>query len=319
MQLTTEQIEFLRTQWSIRGEPRFHRRVANYVYFTNIGESEVVLRLTEPSHRSINEIESELDWLSYLAINGMQIAGPIATNAGLFVVEIPGDKTYYAAIFEKAKGSFFNGDLAPTDDLIVSWGEYLGKMHQLTKKYLPPKHIQQRQKWEKDESLVMALRSHDKEDQLPYKRLNELMEWMRSLPRDKDCYGLTHCDLHRGNFFVHEGKITAFDFDDSCYQWFSYDMVAPLNSIDKNCLEGERSFLKEKALESFLLGYGRNNILDPIWIERIHIFDKYRAALMYHWIKTCIKENVFDANGLIWAKERLPKLVEAIQEPLKLL
>lgn len=318
LQLTKGQTEFLQTHWPLRGDLKFHRRVANFVYFARLDGREVVLRLTEPIHRKIKEIESELDWMNYLAMNGMRIAKPVATITGSFMVELPGEKTYYAAVFEKAPGSFLDDDVVPTEEFIATWGGYLGRMHRLTKDYQPSLQIQRRQQWEQDESLAMALRSLDKTDELPYRRLNELMEWMRSLPQENHCYGLVHCDLHRGNFFVENGDITAFDFDDACYQWFSYDIVAPINSINKNLFEGTNTLSKEKALESFLKGYSRENSLEQIWIERIHVFDKYRAALIYHWAKTCVKEKVFDSNGLEWAKEKLPKLLDAIRDPLKL-
>lgn len=318
MQLTKEQIEILQMHWPIQGDLKFHRRVANFVYFTQIDGREVVLRLTEPIHRKPKEIESELDWMNYLTGHGMKIAKPVPTNSATFMAELSGEGTYYAAVFEKAPGTFLNDDVIPTEEFIATWGSYLGKMHRLTKDYQPLPQIQRRQQWEQDESLAMALRSLDKEDELPYRRLNELMEWMRSLPQEQDCYGLVHCDLHRGNFFVENGEITAFDFDDACYQWFSYDIVAPINSINKNLFEGTSNLSKEKALDSFLTGYLRENSLAQIWIDRIHAFDKYRAALIYHWAKTCVKEKVFDSNGLEWAKEKLPKLLDAIRDPLKL-
>ena len=129
---------------------------------------------------------------------------------------------------------------------------------------------------------------------------------------------MVHCDLHRGNFFVENGEITAFDFDDACYQWFSYDIVAPMNSINNNIDEGVFNLEKEKALDLFLSGYKTENTLEKIWIDRIQIFDKYRAVLIYHWIKTCIRENVFDSHGLDWAKQKLPKLFEPLKEPLHL-
>ena len=83
-------------------------------------------------------------------------------------------------------------------------------------------------------------------------------------------------------------------------------------------MEGIHHFSKEKALDSFLKGYISENSIEDIWIQRIQIFDKYRAVLIYHWIKTCIKENVFNSSGLEWAKEKLPKLFDSMREPLKL-
>jgi len=39
---------------------------------------------------------------------------------------------------------------------------------------------------------------------------------------------LIHTDVHAGNFFVDDGRITVFDFDDSSYQWFASDIAIAL-------------------------------------------------------------------------------------------
>lgn len=316
--LSEQQIEILKKHWRLEGEIKFHRRLANIVYFTHMNGREVVLRLTEPGHRKVQEIESELHWMSFLTANEMRIATPIPTNHATFVIEIPGEKNYFAALFEKAAGAFLKDEEAVEIEMIRQWGRYIGKMHRLTKSYKPPLGIQWRQQWEQDESLAMAFRSHDKDDKIPYERLNEFMEWMRSLPKENSCYGLIHTDLHRGNFFVDNGEMTAFDFDDSCYQWFSYDFVAPINSVHQNFYEGNSHRDKDKTLEHFLNGYSLENKLDNIWVERIKLFDKFRAVITYHWIKTFIKEGVFDAKGLDWAKKKAPQLMEILKEPLNL-
>ena len=66
--------------------------------------------------------------------------------------------------------------------------------------------------------------------------------WLDSLPKDDDCYGLIHADIHQGNFFVDENdNITIFDFDDCHYHWFAYDLAVPLFglaiSLRDNCSE----------------------------------------------------------------------------------
>ncbi|MGZ5279293.1 MAG: phosphotransferase enzyme family protein [Pseudobdellovibrionaceae bacterium] len=316
--LNEQQIDYLKQHWNIQTEPLFHRRVANFVYFTQADDREVVLRLTEPSHRKSQEIESELHWMSYLTANGMRIAAPIRTFNQQLTIELPGEKNFFVALFEKAPGSLLSDEGTVSEEMVLTWGQYLGKMHRLTRAYVPPLEIQSRQQWEKDESLAIALRSLDRSDSLPYTRMHELLEWMRSLPQANECYGLIHSDLHRGNFFTDKGEITAFDFDDSCYQWFSYDFVAPVNSVHSNFYEGNRHPDKDRTIETFLKGYSRENQLDQIWIERIKLFDKLRAVLTYHWIKTFKKDGVFDATGLDWARKKAPQLLEVLREPLNL-
>lgn len=318
MNLSLNQIYYLKSHWNIDDQIVFHRRVANFVYFVNLNQEPAVLRLTEAKHRSQDEILSELDWIEYLAKNGMSVARPIPTVNNSLVIELPGSEKFFAVLFKKAKGEFLPQEQDIPDELIKNWGRFIGRMHLLSKNYHPTAGIISRQQWTNDESLAMALRSLDQSDEIAYTRMNQLLEWMKSLPKNINEYGLIHTDLHQGNFFVEHGLITAFDFDDSCYQWFSYDLIAPLNSMSKKISEGVQSDEKSKILDTFLQGYNKENKLDPIWIDRLEIFDKYRAVLVYHWIKTFTKESVLDAKGLEWASQKAPKLLKVLSEPLKL-
>jgi Ser/Thr protein kinase RdoA (MazF antagonist) len=319
MQLTQEQVQKIKSHWPIEGEIHFHRRVANFVYFVQMNGRKAVLRLTEPGHRSLKEIESELDWMNYLMKSGVSIAAPIAAIDGRFVVEISGTGSFFAAVFELAPGKPLADNSPLSETMVKTWGQYLGRLHRLTKQYRPTNKIQPRQNWDNDETLAIARRSLDPADEIPFKRLNELIEWMQSLPKEINSYGLVHCDLNRGNFFVHEDRITAFDFDDACYHWFVYDIVAPINSIESNFLEAQNPKTKEKLFNWFLEGYATENQLEQKWLDRYDLFSKYRSALIYHWAKTCVKENVFDANGVKWAQNRMPQLIGNFRDPLRLI
>lgn len=312
-----EQLESAQAAWSLGGI-RFLRRVANFVYETNLRGRPVILRLTEPSHRQAGEIEAELHWMDYLSTRGMRVAGPVRAKTGEFVVKIPGEPWFFAALFVKAPGGFLRDEAELSGAMVRTWGAYLGRMHRLTQEYSPPASISPRQEWDKDDTLITALRGCDPKDRVPYERMNELMSWMRQLPKGKNVYGLAHCDLHQGNFFVDRGVITAFDFDDACRHWFVYDItpaiVSMLNSSEDNGL----SLTREGVLKPFLEGYGAENYLPASWIKRFDGFWAYRAGLVYHWIKTCSAEGVFDEKALEWCRRRTPGLLRALTGPLRL-
>ena len=307
MQLDQFQIEQLKTYWPFDGEFQFHRRVANFVYFNSIGNSEVVLRLTEPSHRNKDEIISEMHWMDYLSRQGLRLASPLPTVNGEFVVKLEGKQEYFAAVISKAPGRLMK-DQDINQGFLDLYGQYLGKMNRLTKDYRPPAHIGKRQEWRQDESLAMALRSHDKNDPIAYQRFSVFLAWLESLPQNRDCYGLIHCDLHMGNFFVKDNVITAFDFDDSCYQWFSHDLVAPMMSFEHAIADGQVPFSMEQLNSWFLDGYFKQNHLEQVWIDRLPLFKVYRDVLLYHWVKTSIRENLFDERAMAWAHGKLPVL-----------
>lgn len=306
----TEALAAASAAWGLGAPPRFIRRVANFVYESSLDGRPVILRLTEPSHRSATELAAELEWMDYLSRGGLRLAAPLRARDGSFVRELPGP--FLACVFVKAPGGPLSG-LSP--ELIRGWGRYLGRMHKMTRGYRPAG--EPRQEWDEDYLLGAALRSHDENDVLPYRRLNELLEWLRSLPEGPDEYGLVHCDLHQGNFFVHENEITAFDFDDCCRHWFAYDLSQPLFSILHAC---EDEGLEYAPLESaFLEGYALENELAPIWLKRLPAFMQYRAALIYHWIETAKSDGVFDEKGLEWCRTRRPWFLKKLEEPLLLI
>lgn len=201
--------------------------------------------------------------------------------------------------------------------IIEEWGRYLGRMHRLTKAYVPPASAAPRQSWKGDDVVKAALRALDPKDCLAFRRMNELLAWLDGLPMDRAGYGLVHADLHAGNFFVQDGVITAFDFDDSCYHWFAYDIVIPLISL--NLQESKPGLFPGPALrEPFLKGYLSENALSQTWIDRLELFGKYRAALVYHWIKAGMAEGRFDEKGLEWCRLRLPWCLDQIRNPIEL-
>lgn len=315
MQLSSILKEQLKSIWSLQGEPAFHRRVANFVYFSKLESRDVVLRLTEETHRGFEEIVSELDWMAYLSQGGLKIAAPIRGLDGKFVFKVQDSdrKTYIAALFEKAPGHSLKDETHISHEMIVGWGQFIGQLHKLTRQYKPSAGVKIRQNWETDQNLKMALLSCEIEDEKPYWRMHEVLGWMRSLPQPAESFGLIHCDLHSGNFFVDNNQITAFDFDDSCHHWFIYDLVPALNSISDAFHEGLASDEKNKAFELLLRGYRKHNEIDSIWIKRLEFFDHYRAVMMYHWIKSGLRNNIFSPSAQDWIRQKTVYWLEAME------
>ncbi|NHJ84562.1 MAG: hypothetical protein FK734_03820 [Asgard group archaeon] len=48
-------------------------------------------------------------------------------------------------------------------------------------------------------------------------------------PKDSSVYGLIQYDFHCENFNVHNGEIIVYDFDDSYYFFFIYDLAASIH------------------------------------------------------------------------------------------
>jgi Ser/Thr protein kinase RdoA (MazF antagonist) len=291
--------------------------VANFVYASSLDGRPVIVRLTEPGHRRRDEIEAELEWMRHLSGQGVRLARPIPSRSGALVEEISGEGSFHAAAFEWAEGSALSGKQIDKRAL-ESWGAYLGRMHMATRLYRPAAPASPRSDWDGDDIYRSAARSLDPNDQPAYDRMNELTAWLRGLPRTEDAYGLVHADLHRGNFFVDPAGITAFDFDDACRHWFVYDLTAPLFSILNAGEEEGMSLEKGAARDHFLAGYASEHALAPEWLARLDLFMLYRAALVYHWIKTGMADGIFDDKGRDWCRRRAPELLDLLKRPLTL-
>ena len=105
------------------------------------------------------------------------------------------------------------------------------------------------------------------------------MSHLETLPKDRDSYGLIHQDAHGGNFFVHEGKITLFDFDDCVYGWFIYDIAMVL--FYAAMFKEDMAAYTATFMRDFLRGYKQENKLDPVWLAELPYFLKLREIDLY--------------------------------------
>ncbi|PTX60784.1 Ser/Thr protein kinase RdoA (MazF antagonist) [Melghirimyces profundicolus] len=238
-----------------------------------------ILRITPLSHRCPDQIRAELDWVRYLGENGLSVSKPVPTLDGRWVFHLDeGDSAGTAAAFLKAPGK------PPTNEdwdtpLFRNMGEFVGKMHALTKAYTPLNPQCRRPEW-REELDDCGDRYLDRVDDGIAKRFWENREYLDQLPKGPDSFGLVHSDVHRGNFFLDRGKITLFDFDDSTYSWFVEDIALALFYAVFPGTE-ERRKDAPRFYEAFLEGYARMNALSSQWLKEIPFFMKKRELLLY--------------------------------------
>lgn len=259
----------------------------NYVYEGKIDGVNYVLRLTHSSHRSTNMVLGELEWINYLEKNGVSVAKALHSASGRLAEEVHVGADYFvASAFEKAKGRLLDrkNPLEPTREVITEWGRTIGKMHRATKHFEPSDEKFRRPQWFEDD--LLCFEKHlPKEDEHIVNIGYSLLEYAKSLPQSKDNYGLIHTDVHSGNFFVDEGRITVFDFDDSSYQWFASDIaIALYYTVWWKCSDyqpKDREIYAKQFLEHFLVGYNEENRLEDAWLDEIPFFLKLRDITLY--------------------------------------
>ncbi len=274
----------------------------NYVYEGDRNGESYILRLTHSSHRSTNMVLGELEWINYLANNGVSVAKSLYSINGKLAEEIYIENDYFiVSLFEKAKGelvrritlNLFNRDL------IIEWGKVIGQMHRVTKNFQPSREEFKRPQWHEDE-LMNFTKYLPIEDKQIVDIGNGLLGYLKNLPMTIDDYGLIHTDVHSGNFFVDEGKITVFDFDDCSYQWFISDIaIALYYTIWWRCSDYSKEDKKAFAdyfLDAFMEGYISENKLEDFWVDEMPYFLKLRDLTLYTVFHKKLDINNLDEN-----------------------
>ncbi|MFD2922988.1 phosphotransferase enzyme family protein [Halobacillus naozhouensis] len=257
----------------------------NYVFEVYRNDQPYILRLTHSSHRSKSEVEAELEWINYLHKQGLNASSVHPSTTGDLVAEIPIAKgTFYVCLFDQAPGQPVKAsDEAFGPELFEKWGSVIGKMHRWTKEFKPG--ISRRERWDQDDLLDFRSYLNSKQDSAIISSGEKLIRDIQALPENKDSFGLIHNDLHSGNFFIDQGELHIFDFDDSTYGYYVSDIAIPMYYAVLVKCGGEelaaRSHFAKEFLTHFLKGYQKENSVDPVWISRLPLFLRLRDYTLY--------------------------------------
>jgi Ser/Thr protein kinase RdoA (MazF antagonist) len=255
---------------------------ANLVYHYEHGGHTRVLRLSYRSDRTVEMIRAELHFISYLAENGVRVSSPLpSVDGNLLKVISAGGIPFIVVSFLKGRGMRVpdNGyryrDGVPIQEYFQNWGQVLGQMHRLTKTYQPLSESIKRPEWHTWEYYA----GFPAKDRLPFinEKYIQLINELHTLPKDIDSYGLIHNDFNDGNFTVDydNGDITVFDFDDSCYFWFMYDLACAWEGgIGRVMFRplAERKAFMDRYMDQVMEGYIRENTLSDEWLARLPLF-----------------------------------------------
>ncbi|WP_152399891.1 phosphotransferase enzyme family protein [Paenibacillus cellulositrophicus] len=255
-----------------------HSLIGSYPY----GEGRVFLRITEESHKTYAHILGEVQWVSFLAQEGLHVSSPVCSAQGRLAEQISFQERLYTAVCYEGVPGQPSGECAADEDLYKRMGAFMGRMHRISKHYVHQDPSTKRPDWSVEADRVQRIDLPSSERDIAGLYCS-LRRYISSLPVTADAYGLIHADFHYGNFFVNEGRLYLIDFDASRYSWFVDDiavaaffagMMGEAGDLGTNM--GPHWFLRP-----FLDGYRTEHDLDERWLREMPYFMKLREMGRY--------------------------------------
>lgn len=255
----------------------------NDVFEYHDGQDARILRVTLSTNKSKETIQSELDFIEELSSIGIGVSIPIKSIQGNYIEEFSlQGVTFYLTSFSKAAGHLVNVS-NPGEwnrELFQYWGKTIGKMHSLTKMRNERFKTYNRPIWsgqDNETSLFFSMISE--QANRVYKKIIKSID---TLPRSQQSYGLIHNDFHQGNFFVHEGEMTIFDFDDCSFSWFAQDIAASFYHAvwQSSSFNPDYKNFPVEFIQCFFEGYSQENELNKVIIEQVPLFLKLREIFL---------------------------------------
>lgn len=258
-----------------------------------------ILRIAHTIRRSETLIRAEIEWIRYLASNGVSVADAVLSQNGNLVeiIDDGADSFFLATSFFEVYGKspYVYGW---SEKLFTTYGALLGKMHKLAQSYSPVDSAIERPLWNSKEMNGDVLTNIPSTQPEIKERYLEIISNLETLEQTRESFGLIHFDAHSGNMLVDEtGQINLFDFDDCNRNWFVNDIAIVLFYMVTNTKNPEE--LTNKFLPPFLKGYSRENRLDSKWLKEIPVFLRMREIDLYAVIHRSMDQNKLDG----WCKQ----------------
>ncbi len=255
------------------------RAVQNYVFAVERAGRPAILRLTHDSHRSAEEVEAELRWILDLKECGLPVAAPYRSRRDARTEIVPSAHgRFIVACFEHLAGTEPDPKTPElwSDRMFEQLGALTARMHQASYDAAWTPATLPRRTW-RDESVAQNFHFYVPVGETAvHDAFDRVLAKLDALPRSRDAYGLIHADLNHANFFLTADGLSVFDFDDSCYCWFAYDLIVPIFH-----LPATTAAQAQQAFRLLLRGYESVRRFNPAWLKWISLLLQWRDLLTY--------------------------------------
>jgi len=262
-----------------------HDGCVNTVFHMCSTGAEGYVRVTTRSDRSMAELLGEVNFIRHLDANGVSVATPYTSKDGQTVCMVEHmENVFCYVIFRVAIGeqlsqrgyNYIEG--IPLSKHHYNCGRILGQVHKASETYLLTDGHKRHHILDYLKVLM--------ERYLPYdmiivrEKFNTLINQLEELEKNEMSYGMIHADFGDGNYNIdyRNGNITLFDFDDSGYCWYMYE-IATAWSASRGWVMYEEDLKRRKVLmddifASIVEGYRSIRPLKDAYIEQLPLYLK---------------------------------------------
>lgn len=239
-----------------------------------------ILRLTPASIRDKVDVQTEIDWLTFLAREGANVV-QVLGDGDPIELEIE-QEVFWGICFKKIQGAKVTADQWKAAHF-EGLGDLLGQLHKVGKGYPIRSDLSYRD-WDKIPEFYGFEYFPDDNRQL--RRLhNEVVHELKRLPQEAANYGLIHYDVHHGNYLLtSEQKIVLFDFELVCQSWYIYDVATVLYYAYNHPASKQYRSFNELFLSHFWRAYEQHHQISEIEKEKIPLFLLYRDLMVYGYL-----------------------------------
>ncbi len=208
------------------------------------GGEHLIMRLHRPGYNTLDELNSEVQWVSALGASGLPVPSAVPTMHGEYYRPVlVGGETRYVGVVEWVDGTPLGGPLSPGDGNVAAQYGQIGQLAARIRAHnasWSPSAGFTRRRWDADGLVgpdplwgrfwqAPALTSEQKA--LFTAARSELHTRLSALSTAPERFGMIHADLHLGNLMVEGDALTVIDFDDAGSGWFAYELAIALHPM----------------------------------------------------------------------------------------
>ncbi|MGL1892760.1 MAG: phosphotransferase [Spirochaetaceae bacterium] len=256
-------------------------------YICSKDSSEYILKVIHSKDNQIQELMGEVNFVNYLSKNGANVQSYIKSINNVYIETILlFDVEYYVLSYQKSSGkkfsfsSYFNTKKWD-HEILQSWGNEVGRLVSLSKKYTFKDVTSRRPEWYNDPIIKNYSKYVPLEQTKVQSKIEECLADLHSQNIAESTFGLIQGDFHRWNFYFDGNNITMEDFDDCEYHWFVNEIAMPLFYGMMKVPEDKLLGFSEFFMTNFLKGFRSVCSIEKEQLAMIPKFLKLRLIILY--------------------------------------